>query len=121
MTEKTAIKKYQKPKRIFEKSGSVDPRTSYYVTLENVVNSDNQDIKTMVDKGRYFSMFAPRQSGKTTFLESVRSELHTDPTYVVIFLSFQNLRKVGKKQFYNQIHKKLYLQLKNRLKEVKCQ
>jgi hypothetical protein len=39
------------------------------VAIENVVNSDNQDIKTMVDLGRYFSIFAPRQSGKTTFLE----------------------------------------------------
>jgi hypothetical protein len=121
MTEKTVIKKYQKPKRIFEKSGSVDPKNSYYVTIENVVNPDNQDIKTMVDKGRYFSMFAPRQSGKTTFLDAVRSELHTDPTYVVILLSFQNLRKVGKKQFYSQIQKKLYVQLKSRLNEVNCQ
>jgi len=121
MTEKTVIKKYQKPKRIFEKSGSVDPKNSYYVTIENVVNPDNQDIKTMVDKGRYFSMFAPRQSGKTTFLDAVRSELHTDPTYVVILLSFQNLKKVGKKQFYSQIQKKLYVQLKSRLNEVNCQ
>jgi hypothetical protein len=60
------VKKYQKPKRFFEKSGSVDPEASYYIPLENVVNRDNQDIKTMVDRGRYFSIFAPRQSGKTT-------------------------------------------------------
>ena len=121
MIEKTGIKKYQKPRRIFEKSGSVDPNASYYVTIENVVNSDNQDIKAMVDNGRYFSMFAPRQSGKTTFLEAVRGELHADPTYVVILLSFQNLKKVSKKQFYSQIQKKLFGQLKIRLKEVDCQ
>jgi hypothetical protein len=121
MIEKTVIKKYQKPRRIFEKSGSVDPKASYYVKIENVVNPDNQDIKTMVDNGRYFSMFAPRQSGKTTFLEAVRDELHADPTYVVILLSFQNLKKVSKKQFYSQIRKKLYGQLKSRLKQVDCQ
>jgi hypothetical protein len=34
-------KTYQKPKRFFEKSGTVDPETSYYVPLENVVNTDN--------------------------------------------------------------------------------
>ena len=58
---------YKKPKRYFEKSGVVDPKASYYVSMENVTNMDKQDIKTMVNLGRYFSIFAPRQSGKTTF------------------------------------------------------
>ncbi|MCU0286743.1 MAG: hypothetical protein MUF15_10115 [Acidobacteria bacterium] len=47
---------YRKPVRVFEKSGSVNPEMSYYIPLENVVNTDNQDIKTMVDRGRYFSI-----------------------------------------------------------------
>ena len=71
---------YRKPKRMFEKSGTVDPETSYYVPLENVVNTDNQDIKTMIDRGRYFSIFAPRQSGKTTFFEETCAQMQTDPT-----------------------------------------
>jgi hypothetical protein len=72
MTERKAdvnSKEYRKPVRTFEKSGSVNPEASYYVSLENVVNTDNQDIKTIVERGRYFSIFAPRQSGKTTFLK----------------------------------------------------
>jgi hypothetical protein len=69
-------KTYQKPKRFFEKSGVVNPVRSYYVPLDNVVNSDDQDIKTMIDDGRYFSIFAPRQSGKTTFIEELRTRLH---------------------------------------------
>jgi hypothetical protein len=60
---------YQKPRRIFENSGSVNTKEAYYVPLDNVTNTLNQDIKTMVDQGRYFSIFAPRQSGKTTFLK----------------------------------------------------
>ncbi len=32
-----------------------------YVQLENVTNMDNQDLKTMVDRGRYFSIFALRR------------------------------------------------------------
>ncbi|MBW1676216.1 MAG: hypothetical protein JRF30_06745 [Deltaproteobacteria bacterium] len=43
---------YRKPKRIFEDSGTVDPIRSYHVQLENVVNTKNQDLKTMVDHGR---------------------------------------------------------------------
>ncbi len=48
MNKKTADKNrnaYRKPKRTFEKSGLVDPETSYYVDLENVVNTDNQIFK----------------------------------------------------------------------------
>jgi hypothetical protein len=112
---------YQKPRRTFENSGTVNPRLSYYVPLENVTNTKNQDMKTMVDLGRYFSIFAPRQSGKTTFLKRIRSQLHSDPTYVVIMLSFQKYKKLNKSQFYTQIEKNLYAQLPDRLKEVKCE
>ena len=37
---------YKKPKRYFEKSGVVDPKASYYISMENVTNMDKQDIKT---------------------------------------------------------------------------
>ena len=113
-------KMYRKPERIFEKSGSVNPEASYHVPLENVVNTDNQDIKTMVDRGRYFSIFAPRQSGKTTFLEKVRRELHENQTYAVVILSFQKYAGLDKTVFYAQVQKHLYRQLIQRLTEVNC-
>ena len=114
-------KKYRKPRRTFEKSGSVNPEASYYVPLENVVNSDKQDIKTMVDLGRYFSIFAPRQSGKTTFLETLCSQLHDDPTYMAVILSFQDNKNLNKTEFYSLLEMELYEQLTNRLKEVRCE
>ncbi|MGE5343812.1 MAG: AAA-like domain-containing protein [Candidatus Omnitrophota bacterium] len=112
---------YRKPKRTFEKSGFVDPETSYYVVLENVVNTDNQDMSTMINLGRYFSIFAPRQSGKTTYLHWISDQLHNDPMYVVILLSFQDYNSLDKKTFYSEIEKELYEQLVNRLKEVHCE
>jgi len=112
---------YQKPKRTFEKSGTVNPETSYYVPLENVVNTDNQDMKTMVDKGRYFSIFAPRQSGKTTFLEEFCSELHKDPAYVAIILCFQDYSNLDITGFYSEIEQELYEQLTDRLRDVHCE
>jgi hypothetical protein len=121
---KTNIKKksYQKPKRIFEASGNVDPKAAYYVCLNNVTNSYGQDIKTMVDLGRYFSIFAPRQSGKTTFLEELRSRLHLDATYVVVILGFQDFKNlVDKSRFYSLLEKYLYEQLLDRLEQVKCE
>jgi hypothetical protein len=112
---------YRKPVRVFEKSGLVIPDMSYYVPLENVVNSDKQDIQTMVDRGRYFSIFAPRQSGKTTFLTETCNQLHDDSTYVAIILSFQDNKNLDKTQFYGLIERYLYSQLINRLKEVDCE
>jgi hypothetical protein len=112
---------YQKPKRIFENSGNVNPKEAYYVCLDNVTNTMNQDIKTMVDKGRYFSMFAPRQSGKTTFLEGICSQLHKDPIYVAISLCFQDNKNLDKPEFYSLIERELYRQLITRLREVHCE
>ena len=111
---------YRKPRRIFEKSGSVNPKASYYVSLENVVNTDKQDIKTMIDRGRYFSIFAPRQSGKTTFFKRICGELQKNSVYVAIILSFQDLKNLDKDQFYALMEKELYGQLISRLSEVNC-
>ncbi len=55
---------YRIPKRMFEDSGFVDPEASYYVYLDNVVSTKKQDIKTMVDQGRYFFIFAPPKAGR---------------------------------------------------------
>ena len=114
-------KTYRQPRRFFEKSGVVDPEMSYYVPLENVVNRDKQDIQTMIDRGRYFSIFAPRQSGKTTFFEEICSQLHNDPTYVAIILSFEEYTNLDKIQFYALIEQELYDQLLHRLKQVHCE
>jgi hypothetical protein len=113
--------KYRKPKRIFEDSGSVNPEQSYYVPLENVTNTKKQDIKTMVDLGRYFSIFAPRQSGKTTVFKRICQELQKDPTYIAIVLSFEDFKNLDKTEFYPLLEMELYDQLLNRLKEVNCE
>jgi len=112
---------YRKPKRIFEDSGTVDPIRSYHVQLENVVSTKNQDLKTMVDLGRYFSIFAPRQSGKTTFFEGFCHELEKDPTYVAILLSFQDYKQLDKATFYGLIQETIFEQLVERLEEVRCE
>ncbi|MCP4153537.1 MAG: hypothetical protein GY757_37765 [bacterium] len=112
---------YRKPKRIFEGSGTVNPAKAYYVSLDNVTNTMKQDIKTMVDESRYFSIFAPRQSGKTTYLKRFCDELHKTKTYIVILLNFQKHKNLDGKTFYSRIQKKLYKQLLDRLAVVGCE
>lgn len=111
---------FRKPKRIFEDSGAVNPADAYFSFLDHVTNTKNQDIQTMIDAGRYFSIFAPRQSGKTTFFKRLCDRLHQDRTYIGIVLSFQQYEGLEKSQFYAKIEEELYEQLNNRLKEVGC-
>jgi hypothetical protein len=111
---------YKKPKRMFEDSGVVDPHMSYHISLENVVSKRKQDIKTLVDLGRYFSIFAPRQSGKTTFFEDFCHELEKDTAYVAILLSFQDYKAIDVATFYTLIQEVIYEQLLRRLREVNC-
>ncbi|MCP4153992.1 MAG: hypothetical protein GY757_40065, partial [bacterium] len=113
--------KYRKPKKIFEGAGTVNPAKAYYVPLDNVTNSMKQDIKTMVDESRYFSIFAPRQSGKTTYLKRFCEELHNAKTYIAILLNFQKHKDLDGKTFYYRIQKKLYEQLLDRLAAVGCE
>ena len=83
-------------------------------------NTRRHDIKTLVDLGRYFSIFAPRQSGKTTFFEGFCSGLEKDPAYVAILLSFQDHKNLNSQRFYQLIQRDLYGQLINRLNAVNC-
>jgi hypothetical protein len=112
---------YKKPKRMFEDAGLVDPRSAYHVDLERVVNTKNQDLKTMVDRGRYFSIFAPRQSGKTTFFEGFCADIKKDPAYVPLLLSFQDSRRLDKATFYGLIQEAICEQLLERLEEIHCE
>ncbi len=118
--DKLNDRQFIQPKRIFENSANVDPQTSYYVPLENVMNYSRQDMKTMVDLGRYFSIFAPRQSGKTTFFKMFCEDLEEEDTYIAILLSFQELSKLASERFYSYIQKRLYAQLIDRLNTIKC-
>ncbi len=111
---------YKKPERFFEDAGMVDSGSAYHVDLDHVVNTKGQDIKTMVDMGRYFSIFAPRQSGKTTFFRDFCSRLAKDPTYIPILLSFQFMKNLNTAAFYGRIRESLFEQLMDRLVSIDC-
>ncbi|KPA11315.1 hypothetical protein MHK_008479, partial [Candidatus Magnetomorum sp. HK-1] len=110
----------QKPRRTFEKSGLVIPDQSFHVYLENVTNTDNEDIQTMVDKGRYFTIFAPRQSGKTTFFYDFCRSIEGDPYYIAILLSFQTYQNLPGSEFYENVHTNIQEQITDRLKKLNC-
>ena len=61
----------------------------YMVDLSSCVD----EIKSMVDKGKYFIMNRPRQYGKTTTLLALKKRLESE--YSVLSLDFQGIGEAG--------------------------
>lgn len=53
----------------------------------------------MVAQGRYFTIFAPRQAGKTTYFQLLMTALSQKP-YTPIWISFENLATASRAEFY---------------------
>jgi hypothetical protein len=92
--------------REFNTSGPCNPALHYTVMREALIEEGKEKVR----KGRYFTLFAPRQTGKTTYfqllLEAVKAE-----NFTPIWISFEKLKTVTRDRFYqdlnNQLHKRL--------------
>ena len=72
--------------RSFSTYGRVQPEQYYIVSRTEEVT----DFINRLKAGRYIVLFAPRQTGKTTFFRLALDALATeDPTYFPIQLDFQ--------------------------------
>ena len=69
----------------FNTTGLCIPQENYMVDLTERVN----EIKKMVDSGKYFTINRARQYGKTTTIEALRRVLEEE--YVVVSLDFQDI------------------------------
>mgnify|MGYP002862013158 FL=1 len=65
------------------------PSKHYMVDLSERVD----EIKKLVDDGKYFTINRARQYGKTTTLTALKANLYLD--YVVVFLDFQGIGNSG--------------------------
>jgi hypothetical protein len=107
-------------KREFETQGIPVPGQHYLVENRHIVNQKGIPIRQLVDQGRYFTIFAPRQMGKTTFFAEFARKLKRDPLYAPILLSFQIVKTFDTARFYGKFQQDMSLQLRHRLEEVKC-
>jgi hypothetical protein len=73
---------------------------------ENLINIGSEKVR----KGRYFTLFAPRQAGKTTFFKLLLSELEKD--FTTVWISFENLKTAEKVEFYQALNHKLQREFK---------
>ena len=86
--------------RRFETQGPVYPEKNYIVSR----SAELDDFIARVKDGRYIVLFAPRQSGKTTFFRWSLDTLTTeDASYFTIRLDFQVMRDTSPTIFYERL------------------
>ena len=87
--------------RHFGTHGRVRPEQHYVVPR----TAETADFIKRVKSGRYIVLFAPRQTGKTTFFRLALDALVTeDPNYFPIQLDFQTMRNASTTTFYEHFH-----------------
>ena len=90
--------------KYFETRGPVDATVNYVVSRK----AELADFIARVKHGRYIVMFAPRQTGKTTFFRWALAELAAaDATYFPIQLNFEIYAGYPAARFYPHFAKKL--------------
>lgn len=71
--------------RYFNTYGPVNAHEHFVVPRDELVT----DIVTQIEQGSYFTIYAPRQMGKTTLLRRMTSIFNETPDYIAISLSFE--------------------------------
>ena len=96
--------------RSFSTYGRVRPDQYYIVSRGEEV----ADFISRIKAGRYTVLFAPRQTGKTTFFRLALDALAAeDPTYFPIQLDFQIMRNAAPITFYERLHYMIQRQIKS--------
>jgi hypothetical protein len=89
--------------REFNTFGPVNPRDHYHVNRVAVKAA----LRAKIAKGRYFTLNAARQTGKTTLFREVVAELEAEETHFGLLVSFETLRGYNRSEFYHWLRQKL--------------
>lgn len=93
--------------RYFNTSGPCDPEKHYTVLREALVAQGTQ----LAEQGRYFTIFAPRQSGKTTYFQLLLRTLR-EKNFTPIWISFEGVKTLDRDGFYRVLNDRLLLELR---------
>ena len=85
--------------RCFETRGPVYPEDNYVVARTDELS----DFVNRLEKGQYIVLFAPRQTGKTTFFRSALDILPSE-AYFPIQIDFQASNNLEPSEFYEGIY-----------------
>ena len=90
-------------KRDFETQGIPVPGQDYLVENRHIVNQKGIPIRQLVDQGRYFTIFAPRQIGKTTFFAEFCPQTETGSALRADSFEFPNCQNIRHFQILRKI------------------
>lgn len=100
--------------RRFGTQGRVYPDKHYVVARTEEI----ADFIGRVKEGRYIVLFAPRQTGKTTFFRMALDTLTTeDPSYFSIQLDFQVMQSASPSIFYERLTQMIRREIENFLQK----
>lgn len=71
-----------------------------------------------VRDGRYFTIFAPRQAGKTTFFQLLLAELEREGGFLPIWISLENTKTLARERFYEALSHYIHQELTVRGQEA---
>ena len=90
--------------KTFETRGPVDASRNYVVKR----TTELADFVNRVKQGRYIVIFAPRQTGKTTFFRWALDALAAEgTTYFPIQLDFEEYKNLSAAIFYDELYKNI--------------
>ena len=96
--------------KTFETRGPVSPERNYVVRR----TTELADFLERVKQGRYIVIFAPRQTGKTTFFRWVLEALADEEiTYFPIQLDFEEYKNSSPDDFYYYLQKDIHKEIEN--------
>ncbi|MCK5523145.1 MAG: AAA-like domain-containing protein, partial [Thiomargarita sp.] len=90
--------------REFNTTGPCDPAKHYTVMRDAFMATSLEQVK----KGRYFTLFAPRQAGKTTFFKLLLNLIEKEGNLTTVWISFENLKTASKEEFYQELNHELH-------------
>ena len=110
MSCRRVVTSIYKKMRTFGTYGPVNPEEHYVVSRE----AELADFISRAKQGRYIVIFAPRQTGKTTFFQWALDSLAADAseTYFPIELNFEIYEDYTASDFYASLYKRIYDEIK---------
>ena len=96
--------------RWFETRGPVYPEDNYVVARRDELS----DFIKRIERGRYIVLFAPRQTGKTTFFQNALDSLEAEgSTYFPVQLNFEGYVDTDADAFYRSLCKEICKEIKH--------
>jgi len=85
--------------RYFNTHGPVNAQEHYVVSRRALV----EQLTAQIEHGKFFTIYAPRQMGKTTLLNNLEAELRPRPNFLPIVLSFELYESWSATQFWEDV------------------